>query len=321
MKILVVQNRMGIGDMVIFLPYIEAIAKKFQVPVSILAKENSKGIQFLGDNKKINKIIILDRDNKNRNGQHDGITGFFNLINDLKKYNFDKIFIFNSSFRFNLIAKIAGIKDIYQYPLFEKKDQHIINAAKNFLKKEINLDIESNSKILIDEKLINEAKIKYKVDNNHFNILLGIGGSGPTKRIPSHIFISFMKLISKNYECKFFLATGTSEEEQKILNDILRTNFKEKCVPLDNLSLKEIMPIIKNCKISICNDSSFSHLSAALGIKTIVLMSDTPLLYGSYSPRMYPIIPDGENSVTHDTLGGNKINPNKIFEKLNDILN
>ena len=50
-------------------------------------------------------------------------------------------------------------------------------------------------------------------------------------------------------------------------------------------------------------------------------MSDTPLLYGSYSPRMYPIIPDDEISVTHDTLGKNKINPNKIFEKLNDILN
>ena len=81
------------------------------------------------------------------------------------------------------------------------------------------------------------------------------------------------------------------------------------------------MPIIKNCKISICNDSSFSHLSAALGIQTIVLMSDTPLLYGSYSPRMHPIIPDGESSVTHDTKGKEKINPKKILEKLNNILN
>ena len=321
MKILVVQNRMGIGDMVIFLPYIEAIAKKFEAPVSVLVKENSKAIQFLGDNKKIDKIIILDRDNKNRNGRHDGIFGFFNLSKDLKKHNFDKIFIFNSSFRFSLIAKIADIKNIYQYPLFEKKNQHIINAAKNFLKKEINLDVESNSQISIDEKLINETKIKYKIDDRHLNILLGIGGSGPTKRIPSKTFINFIELISKKYECKFFLATGKNEEEQKILHEILKTNFKEKCIPLDSLSLKEIMPIIKNCKISICNDSSFSHLSAALGIKTIVLMSDTPLLYGSYSPKMYPIIPDGENSVTHDTLGRDKINPNKIFEKLNDILN
>ena len=40
MKILVVQNRMGIGDMVIFLPFIEAISKNFDVPINILLKEN-----------------------------------------------------------------------------------------------------------------------------------------------------------------------------------------------------------------------------------------------------------------------------------------
>ena len=321
MKILAVQNRMGIGDMVIFLPYIEAISKKFEVPVSILVKENSKALQFLNNNKNIDKIIILDRDNKLKNGRHDGIIGFYNLTADLKKYNFDKIFIFNSSLRFNLAAKIAGIKNIYQYPLFTKKNQHIIAAAKRFLKKEIDISVESNPQILINKKLINETKINYKIDDDHLNILLGIGGSGPTKRIPSEIFINFMKLVSNDYKCRFFLATGKNEEEQKILREILKTNFKENCFPLDNLNLKEIMPIIKNCKISICNDSSFSHLSAALGVKTIVLMSDTPLLYGSYSPRMYPIIPDGENSVTHDTLGKYKINPNKILEKLNNILN
>ena len=321
MKILAVQNRMGIGDMVIFLPFIEAIAKNFGVPVSILVKDNSKAIQFLGDNKNIDKIIILDRDNKNKNGRHDGIIGSFNLVKDLKLFNFDKIFIFNSSFRYNIIAKIAGIKNIHQYPLFEKKNQHIINTAKNFLKKEINLIVESDPKISIDEKLINETKIKYKIDSNQMNILLGIGGSGPTKRIPSKIFINFMELISKKYSCKFFLATGKIEEEQKILKEVLKTKFKDQCFPLDDLNLKEIMPIIKNCKISVCNDSSFSHLSAALGIQTIVLMSDTPLLYGNYSPRMHPIIPDGENSVTHDTLGKDKINPNKIFEKINNILN
>ena len=320
MKILTVQNRMGIGDMVIFLPYIEAIAKKFGVPVSILVKENSKAIQFLGDNENIDQIIILDRDNKNKNGRHDGISGSLNLIKDLKKNNFDKIFIFNSSIRFNIIAKIAQIKKIYQYPLLKKKNQHIINAAKDFLKKEIDLIVESDPKISINKELITEVKSKYKIDKNQLNILLGIGGSGPTKRIPAKVFIEFMKLTSENYDCKFFLATGKNKEEQEILNEILKNDSKEKCTPLDHLNLKEIMPIISNCKISVCNDSSFSHLSAALGIQTIVLMSDTPLLYGSYSPRMHPIIPDGENTVTHNTLGKDRINPKKIFQKLKDIL-
>ena len=36
---------------------------------------------------------------------------------------------------------------------------------------------------------------------------------------------------------------------------------------------------------------------------------------------MYPILPDGENIVTFDTLGKDKINPIKIFDQLKQILN
>ena len=320
MKILVVQNRMGIGDMVIFLPYIEAIAKKFGVPVSILVKENSKAIQFLKNNTNIDQIITLDRKNKTNNGNHDGIIGSYSLARDLKKFNFDKVFIFNSSLRFNLIARAAGIKDVYQYPLFQKKNQHIINTAKKFIKKELNLEVESNPKILVNNQLIEDSKSKYKIDSDEINILLGIGGSGPTKRVPAKIFIDFMNLVSQKHKCKFFLATGKNNEEQKILREILSTKYSDECCALDDLSLKDILPVIKNCNISICNDSSFSHLSSGLGIETIVLMSDTPLLYGSYSPRMHPIIPDGEDTVAHNTFGKDRINPNKIFEKLNNIL-
>ena len=320
MRILTVQNRMGIGDMVIFLPFIQAISKKFSTPVSILVKENSKAIQFLRNNPAIDQIIILDRSNQTKNSRHDGIIGLYNLTKDLKKLNFDKIFIFNSSLRYNLIARASNIKDIYQYPLFQKKNQHIINAAKKFIKKELNLEIQSDPEILVNDQLIKNAKTKYKIDDNEINILLGIGGSGPTKRIPAKIFIDFMSLVTQRYKCKFFLATGKNNEEQEILFEILGTTHKNKCYPLDNLNLNEILPIIKNCNISICNDSSFSHLSSGLGINTIVLMSDTPLLYGSYNSKMYPIIPDGENTVTHKTLGKDRINPKKIFEQLNSIL-
>ena len=135
MKILVVQNKMGIGDMIIYLPFIDAISKKFNTPVSILAKQSSKAEQFLKDHKNIKEIIILEQSNKIKGAKHQGFSGFINLVKDLRKHNFDKIFIFNSSLRFYLIAKCAGIKDIHQYPLLEKKNQHIINSPKNLIKK------------------------------------------------------------------------------------------------------------------------------------------------------------------------------------------
>tara|TARA_Y100000591_G_C21611904_1_gene583288 strand:- start:510 stop:815 length:306 start_codon:yes stop_codon:yes gene_type:complete len=101
----------------------------------------------------------------------------------------------------------------------------------------------------------------------------------------------------------------------------MNSKFGNLCVSLDDLSIKNTLPIIQNCDVAICNDTSFSHLSAALGIDTITLMVDTPLIYGSYSSKMYPVIPDGETNVNHKTLGKDKINPDKIFEKLTKILN
>jgi heptosyltransferase II len=321
MKILVVQNKMGIGDMVIYLPFIDAISKKFNAPVSILAKQSSKADQFLIDNKNIKKIIILEQGNNLKGARHQGFSGFIRLAKELREHNFDKIFIFNSSLRFYLIAKVAGIKNIYQYPLFEKKKQHVIDAAKKFINQNLNLIVESDPKILINDKSVQDMKSKFKINDDQKNIVLGIGGSGPTKRVPAKTFIKLIRLITNAYRCRFFLATGKNKEEQEILKEILNTEFKDKCVPLDDLSISETLSIIKNCDISICNDSSFSHLSSGLGIKTIVLMTDTPLVYGNYSPRMYPIIPDGENTVTHNTLGKNKINPDKIFDQLKKILN
>ena len=58
-----------------------------------------------------------------------------------------------------------------------------------------------------------------------------------------------------------------------------------------------------------------------MSINTIVLMADTPLLYGNYSSKMFPIIPDGETTVTHDTLGKDRISSKKIFDQFNKILN
>jgi len=321
MKILAVQNRMGIGDTVIFLPYIQAISEKFNSPVSLLVKQSSKADQFLFQTDYIDKIIFLERVRKNKNGKHDGLFGSLKLANDLRQHNFDKIFIFNSSLRYKLIAKFAGIKKIYQYPLFKKSNQHIIKPAIQLIKNSLDLDVNNNPQIEINKDLEKAAILKFNINKKELNILLGIGGSGPTKRVPAKTFLSVMEKISNIKKSKFFLATGKDSEEQIILKNILSSKFKDKCVPLDDLSIKETLPIIKNCDVSICNDTGFGHLSSALNVKTITLMVDTPLIYGSYSSNMYPIIPDGELNVSHETFGKDKINPDKIFDKLISIIN
>ena len=319
MKILAVQNRMGIGDTVIFLPFIKAIANNYDTAVSILVNKTSKAEEFLYQTQYIDQIITLERNNKN--GRHDGFIGSINLIKELRKYKFDIVFVFNSSLRYKIISKLSGIDKIYQYPLFQKKNQNLISAAKNLIKKELLINVDDNPEIYINDSLVKKAAEKYGIEKKQTNILLGIGGSGPTKRIPGKTFLKVIEEILKIKDCKFFLATGKNSDEQSILTEIMNSSFKDSLISLDDLSIKDTLPIIKNCNVSICNDTSFSHLSSALGIETITLMADTPLMYGNYSSKMHPIIPDGEETVSHNTLGKDKINPDKILQKLKNILN
>jgi heptosyltransferase-2 len=89
MKILAVQNRMGIGDTVIFLPFIEIISRKFNTPVSLLVKKSSKADQYIKQTDYLDKLIFLERNNK-KNERHNGIIGSIRLAKELKKMNLIK---------------------------------------------------------------------------------------------------------------------------------------------------------------------------------------------------------------------------------------
>ena len=95
----------------------------------------------------------------------------------------------------------------------------------------------------------------------------------------------------------------------------------DKWLKLESLQIETLQFFIMGKVSAIDRLSKGIHLSSALGIKTITLMVDTPIIYGSYSSIMFPIIPDGETTVTHDSLGKDKINPEKIFNKFMSILN
>ena len=60
MEILVVQNRMGMGDLIIFMPFIEAISKKYKVPITCLVKKNSKANEIFQDSEFIKEFIFLE---------------------------------------------------------------------------------------------------------------------------------------------------------------------------------------------------------------------------------------------------------------------
>ena len=317
MKVLVIQPKIGMGDMVIYLPYIHAISKKYQKPVSLLVKENSRANQLLAEDKHVEEILRLDR-TKNNTGIHDGLLGFFKLIKQLKLKKFDKVFIFNSSLRYLLISKMAGIKYISQYPLFRKKD-NIVTSAKIFTENELNEIVSTQPKLNINEKKVNKVKQSFSKEFKH--ICLGISASGPTKRWAIKNFIKLCININAKIPSKFYLAAGNNDKN--LIDQLLNSELRKNCVSFQDLKIKETLPIIKNCDLYIGGDTGWLHIASALDIKCLALFMDSPVLaYGKYSKNIQVIVPEGETeeTTTHDTLGSDKISFEKVFSKSIDLL-
>ena len=306
MKILIIQPKMGMGDMIIYLPYIHSISKRYKKSVSLLVKENSRAKELLSDDNHIDEIIALKK-------EMDGLGGFFKLLNELKKRNFDKVFIFNSSLRYNIITRLAGIKSIYQYPLFRSKD-NIVHSAKIFTENIINDIVSSEPNLIIKKKDNN-------FDKDFKHICLGISASGPTKRWDVKNYIRLAEELSLKTKCKFYIAGGKNDKE--LINEFKNSNVGKDSFSFENLKIKETLQIISNCNLYIGNDTGWSHISVALKVKALTIFCDSPIMaYGRYSSRMTTIEPEGEKDTTaHNTLGKDNISFNEVLTKAIHLLN
>ena len=318
MKVLILINKVGLGDCIIHINYIHEISKKYGKPVSILAKENTKAKDLFGDDPYIDEVITLDRLTDN-SGSHDGLSGFFKLTQKIKEKKFDKVFIFNSSLRYFLICKFAGIKKIAQYPLFKKKGQHIVNTAKIFTENELGKIVSTQPKLFVSEEKISNARKNMSMEHNR--VTLGISASGITKRWGVKNFIKLIKKINEKHPSKFYLTAG--KNDQQLIDEILNSNIGSNCISLNSLKISEMLPIIANCNLYCGNDTGFMHISAALDLKTVALFMDSPVLaYGKYSKNISVIIPEGETeeTTTHDTLGADKISFDRVYNKCIELL-
>ena len=317
MKVLVIQPKIGMGDMVIYLPYIHAISKKYRTPVSILVKENTRADQLLAEDKHIGEIILLNR-TKNNSGIHDGLSGFFKLSEELKLKKFDKVFIFNSSIRYLLISKLAGIKNISQYPLFRKKD-NIVTSAKIFTENELGEIVSTQPRLNINEDKVNNVKQRFSKKFKH--ICVGISASGHTKRWDIKNFVKLCISINAKTPSKFYLAAGNNDKS--LIDQLINSEIGKNCESFQNLKIKDTLPIIKNCNLYVGNDTGWLHISSALNIKCLALFMDSPVqAYGKYSKNISVIVPEGETEETtiHDTLGADKISFEKVLYKSLELL-
>ena len=208
-KGLIIQTRPGVGDLCIFLPYIQQIKehnKDFQF--TLITKKRTAAKQILKYEQSVNQIVYLEDEILELTKSK--LNNFFKIVNFIKKNNFSKIYIMHFSIFWFLVAKISGIKNIYKYGILKKNVDIYINA------------LEQNKRWLKDNNLSSQTKIAYHQNNskNNNQIIIGIGSSGPTKKWPTENYIELIKRIN-NKNITFYLAGGNNEIENQIANKII----------------------------------------------------------------------------------------------------
>jgi heptosyltransferase-2 len=310
-KALVIIKSMGIGDLVILIGNIHAISKKINKPITVLAQKNTHANAILKNDPHVEEVIILDKEE---------IKGFFNIIKKIKPKQFDQTYIFGDSIRLYLISKLSGIKNNFHYKFFSKKGKNFFKTAREFTEKTLNTKVDSQSRIYFDKKDMEAAKKKYNITDETKNIVCGISASGPTKRWDINNYIKLFENLNLKFKCKFFLSGGPDDED--LIKKVMDSSIGKNCISFAAMDIAETIPIIAACKYCISNDTGFGHISAGLGLKSLMLFIDSPpAAYGLYNKNISIVVPEGETieTTTHDTLG--TISVDKVLKNALELMN
>jgi heptosyltransferase-2 len=112
-------------------------------------------------------------------------------------------------------------------------------------------------------------------------ILLGLNPTaayGPAKRWPVEKFAAVVREVSRNHRDCQWLVFGNTEDRQ-LCEEISRPAHGRGINLAGKTSLRELMALLKLCRVVLTNDSGPMHVAAALGIPVVVP-------FGSTSPEL-----------------------------------
>ena len=298
MKTCIYLSYKGLGANLLHLVYCHEIARMYG-PVTIITLCNNLEAA-LNDDPLIEKVIFIDK-------YHKRFTDILKLKKFLNIFNFDQIFIYYPSLRIYLASFFSNIKKVHSYPIFVKKNLHLVDAAKKFTEKCLGInDCPTETNFFIKKSKIDE--INKNFNNKKFKIVIGAGSSGPTTRWVTKNFYSLINKLNNTGEYYFFILCGPDD---KVLSDEIKANVsKNNCFSLYDKKIEEVIPYLCSSDMYVGNDSFGSHVTSQSGVKSLVILLDSPKAYTDYSKNYKRIVPDGVkiDNVTH----GSNLNPENV---------
>jgi lipopolysaccharide heptosyltransferase II len=298
-KRILIFNVNWLGDVLFTTAAIRALRKQYpDSHIACVAPERCREILEL--NPHINEIISFDERKTNKS-----IPSKIEFVYELKKKNFDVVFLFHRSFTRLFLVWLAGIKRRVGYdrkklsflltdkiPPVDRDSLHrvdyFLNLVRPFCEGELDRSYAlkvSNSDSEYIKRLLKENQIEEKDQL----IILNPGANWVFKRWPVEHFAKLSDLLQDKFKIKIIISG--SDKDIDLAEQIKSLSKKKITIFTGKTNLKQLAALFKMSKLVVSADSGPMHIAIAVGTRTVSLFGPTSSkITGPYDLNLHTVV-------------------------------
>lgn len=283
MNICIFYTSPKLGDLILQLPFIKAISDRYNTKVSICINKHLSIKEILKNQEYIKHVI----ESPFRRGKF-FLYDLFILSKELKKKNFDQVFILEKTKGPALASIFSGIKKIYGFGIGSQKIfvNRSVNLDKDDLKynytkqsgiflNKLNIKFNFQDKFLILERdYTNLFEEKFK-DFPRPWVCFGVDSTEKNRIWPQKNFAHLADRLITNNSVKTIFVINAQNYENYFQNIILKSDYQKNFIDCKKFNRNEIIQIIGMCDYFVGIDSGPSCVSGALQKKTFCIIGAT----------------------------------------------
>jgi heptosyltransferase II len=280
MRILVVQTSF-FGDLILSTPVIKALAEIH--PAAEISVMTTKAARPLIERDPlIKRVISFDK-----RGEHRGFKGFWLMVNELRSYQFDCVYSLHRSYRTSLLLAFARIplrigfrKARLSFLYHRLKDRHasqhdvlrnlsLLDGEGSYDREHISLRLTAPEASQVSDRIRRFSEFERRP------VVIFPGSEWQTKMWHWQGYRQVAAyLISRGYP---LLILGGSRE--KAVATLVSQGLQAENLA-GTTTLDEVLYLVKNAALVICNDSMALHVAAALQVPVIPIFCSTSPTFG-----------------------------------------
>jgi heptosyltransferase-2 len=272
-----------LGDMVLTLPLIDEVRRRFPVRrLTLLCQPMAR--ELLQDHPAIDEIIVDDK-----KGADGGIGGLHRKAQALAARRFTMALTPHKSWRSALLLALAGIPcrigfaESRGWFLFHRRARR--DPARHDVERNLSLlevfgvaptDCQRALELPIDpavEKRVERKFAALGLDSNRPIIGVNPGSIWPTKRWSAARFGQLIRMLKEKIDCQVVLFGGA--EDASVVNEVLASFGGQATSLVRQIDLRELAAAIRRCQVYVTNDSGPMHIAVATRVPTVAIFCAT----------------------------------------------